>query len=380
MTSRDRIQNAVNFLPPDRPPVNIDMSLFAYRALLEHLNRPLDNITWPNTAMEVLPDPEVLSEIGIDVISVKPNTPRYMRSGILDELPETLTDGWGITRRLTPQANGAYYEIVDHPLAGAELRDLDRYSWPICDPSDTNEDLRRRAANLHDTTDLALMGRFGGPVIEIAFALLGMEEWYVRLVNDRIFIQDLLDRIADICAAMDLQGINSCGEYLQIMKVSGEDLGMQSGLLYAPRMIRDILLPPLERRWRMVRRRLAEVNPKAKIMLHSCGAIGEIIPDLINSGIDILDPVQPNAAGMDPLILKPAFGNRIVFHGGIDIQRLLPFGTPEEVKRTTAKILEGFRAEEGGFIAAPSHCVQPDVPPQNLLAMIEAAKNHRQCP
>ena len=98
-------------------------------------------------------------------------------------------------------------------------------------------------------------------------------------------------------------------------------------------------------------------------------------PSLIEAGVDILDPVQPLATGMNPVELSAAFGDHLVFHGGIDVQELLPKGTPEEVAAATRKCLEGFKANRGGFIVAPSHSVQADVPPQNIIAMIEAAKN-----
>ena len=376
MTSRERVQNAITFNPPDRPPVDMDMSLLAYTALLKHLKLPVAEISAPNSAMEVLLDPSVLSQIGIDIVSLKPGSQRFLRSGTLEELPAVTTDSWGVTRKLIPNAGGAYYEIISHPLAGADLGELSTYAWPECDPDNVDEDLRDRAKELHETTDLALMGRFGGPIMEIAFALLGMEEWYIRLIDDTAFVRALLGHIVRICSAQDEQGINSCGRYLQIMKVSGEDLGMQSGLLYSPKMIHEIILPVLRLRWHTAKVKMAAVNPRAKIMLHSCGAISSLIPDLIESGIDILDPVQPNAVDMDPERLKSTFDNQIVFHGGIDIQHLLPFGTVQEVKQRTTEVLDGFKAAKGGFITAPSHCVQPDVPPQNILAMIDAAKNY----
>ena len=352
----------------------MDLSLGAYLSLIEHLGVSALQIPLPNAGMEILPDPTVMADLGVDILSVKLGRPQFLDTA--EELPAEITDGWGVTRKLTPHPTGAYYEIISHPLSGAGRAELEDYTWPECDPDEVDEELRTRARNLHSATEFALMGRFGGPILEIAAALVGTEEWYVRLIDDSEFVAALLDHITDVCTALDLRGINSCGQWLQIMKVSGEDLGMQTGLLYSPTLFQDIILPPLRRRWRLVGERLAEVNPETRIMLHSCGAVSSIIPYLAESGIDILDPVQPNAAGMDPGTLNASFGDKMVFHGGIDTQHLLPFGTPEEVRQRTIDVLDGFNAVAGGFIAGPSHCLQPDVPSQNVLAMIDAVKNY----
>ena len=110
-------------------------------------------------------------------------------------------------------------------------------------------------------------------------------------------------------------------------------------------------------------------------MLHSCGSVSCFIQDLIDAGIDILDPVQPLAEGMEPEKLKKEFSDKIVFHGGVDIQQLLPNGSAEEVYQGTIKCLEGFKADKSGFILSPAHSVQADVPPENIIAMIKAVKN-----
>ncbi|MBC8472901.1 MAG: uroporphyrinogen decarboxylase [Planctomycetes bacterium] len=371
MSSRERVYAAISHQPPDRVPIDLNITLSGYENLRKYLGPKIDENPAPNAAMEVIPDPGVLQSLGVDLVSVK------LGGGIsrFSMLPETITDGWGITRKLAPQSVGAYYEVTTHPLAGSTSDDLKDYPWPDPCPLKKAEALQKQAEELYNHTDLALVGRFGGPILELAADLLGLEEWYLRLAMDKEFIAALLDKIGAICTADDLFGIEYAGQYVQIMKVSGEDFGGQNGPLYSLEMFREILLPPLRHRWQTVREKLDKVNPTAKIMLHSCGAVRSFIPDLIDTGvIDILDPVQPLASDMQPAGLKAEFGDRLVFHGGIDIQRLLPFGTPEEVAAGTVKCLKGFRADRGGFILAPSHSVQADVPPQNILAMVEATK------
>ena len=325
----------------------------------------IENDPAPNTSMEVVPDVEVLTHLGADLISIK-----LGGRSTLTTLPETIKDIWGVTRKLVQQSTGQYYETVTHPLADASIDDLANYPWPSSKPAKKTE-----AQKLYEQTDLALIGRFGGPILELAADLLGMEQWYIRLGTDEKFVIELLKRISDICTSHDLLGLETAGKYLQILKVSGEDFGMQSGPLYSRKMFENILMPPLRHRWHTVRKKLEQINPDIKIMLHSCGAVRSFIPDFIEAGIDILDPVQPLATGMEPQTLKKEFGTQMVFHGGIDVQNLLPNGTPEEVAAGTHRCLKGFQANRGGFIIAPSHNVQADVPPENIIAMIEAAKN-----
>lgn len=371
VSSRERVCAAISHQPPNRVPIDLNITLSAYENLKKYLGMEIDDNPAPNAAMEVIPNPRILQNLGVDLISVK-----LGGAGLAPpKLPETITDSWGVTRKLVRQSVGAYYEVASHPLAGSTIDDLKDYPWPDPNPLKKAEALQKQAEELYNHTDLALVGRFGGPILELAADLLGMEEWYLRLAMDKEFIAALLAQISAICTAHDLLGVEYAGQYLQIMKVSGEDFGGQNGPLYSLEMFREILLPPLRHRWQTVREKLDKVNPTAKIMLHSCGAVRSFIPDLIDTGVvDILDPVQPLASDMEPAALKAEFGDRLVFHGGIDIQRLLPFGTPEEVAAGTVKCLEGFRADRGGFILAPSHSVQADVPPQNILAMVEATK------
>ena len=352
----------------------MSLTAAAYRRIKAHLGVGTEDDPAPNTAMEVIPHPDVLSRLGVDCISVRMGEAGQRRG----DSQEAVVDAWGVRRALVRQAGGGeYYEAVSHPLARAGRRDLQGFPWPSPAPAAKGEALRAHAAGLSRQTDLALVGRFGGPVLELAADLLGPEEWYIRTADDPDFIRQLLDRISGICTADDLFGVESAGEYLQIVKVSGEDLGMQTGPLYSMRTFCEVLLPPLERRWRAVRKKLEQVNPAAKVMLHSCGSIRSFIPAMIEAGIDILNPVQPLAAGMGPSALMEEHGGRLVFHGGIDIQDLLTRAAPEVVARETRRCLEAFHAERGGFIAAPSHTVQSDVPPENVVAMIDAVKGWR---
>jgi uroporphyrinogen decarboxylase len=263
-------------------------------------------------------------------------------------------------------------EVVHSPLADGRMEDLKDYPWPNTDIPGRLEETAAAAKCLYEGTDLALVGRFGGPIIETAVYLMGWENWLVAASSDPEFAGALLDRITEITIEMDRIGLEAAAPYLQILKVSGEDLGMQTGPIYSPRMFRTLLLPRLKRRWEAVRDYLDRANPGCQIMLHSCGSVRRFIPDLIESGIQILDPVQPKAANMDALELKREFGDRLTFHGGIDIQQVLPFGSKEEVAEEVCRCIQAF-GPGGGYILSPSHNIQADTPPENILAMCETA-------
>ena len=149
---------------------------------------------------------------------------------------------------------------------------------------------------------------------------------------------------------------------------------MQTGPMYSPRMFKKMILPHLSRRFKAAKDYLTGVNPEAKLMLHSCGSIRKFLPDLIEAGVEIIDPVQPHAAEMDTAALKKDFGNELTFHGGIDIQDVLPFGTAEEIKEEVKTRIHTM-GKGGGYILAPAHNVQADVPPANLVMMYETARD-----
>jgi len=371
MTSRERVQAALNFQPVDRAPLDLNLTLSAFEKLRSLLGVCLDDRPKPTAAMEALPAPELLEALGVDCLSVKFGGRPQLEAPV----PETMRDAWGVEYRLVHQQEGRYYEVAARPLAGAGPRDLGDYPWPAADPGEKAESLHEQAEADFRNTDLALVGRFGGPILEIASKLLGLQEWLTRVMTDRDFIAALLDRIEPVCTAHDLAAIDAAGARLSIMKVAGEDLGTQRSLLYPPEIIHEVFLPVLRRRWDAVHEALRRVNSEAKVMLHSCGAVRSLIPDLIDAGIEALDPAQPLADGMSPAELHAEFGGRMVFHGGIDVQELLPHGTPDEVRRATRRVVEEFDGLRGGLIAAPSHTVQADTPPENIVAMADAVRS-----
>lgn len=371
MTSRQRVAAALNFDRVDRVPIDLNLSYHAYLKLCGNVGFSAAPLPKPSLAMEVCPDARLYEELGVDVYSVKFGG----RATFDGTLKETVTDAWGIPYRLVHQEVGALYEVAGHPLATASAADLECYPWPVAPTQAMKASLRDETRRVYESTGLALCGRFGAPIMEVAVGLLGFEEWFMRLSNEPEFVNTLLRKIESIATAWDLAGIEACGEHLAILKVSGEDFGGQNSLLYSPESIRGFLLSILRRRWDAVHAALERCGSPAKVMLHTCGAVKPIIADLMAAGIEVLDPIQPNSAGMCPAGLHDAFGGKLVFHGGIDVQDVLPHGTPARVGAHVREVVTALHGLEGGYILCPSHNVQADVPPRNLMAMLEAARD-----
>ena len=372
--SRSRVEAALNHQESDRVPLSITITEIPYLRLREHLGLPPDADMRPNRFGEVTPEIDLLQALGFDTASIKlrgPETnisPQPLAGG-------TVFDEWGVGRKRVDLGAGAFLlEVTHSPLSGLDPKDIDLDSYPWPDPADRGRiaDLAQDAQKKVQTTDLALIGRFGGTIIEQATFLRGYQEWMMDLVLYPDFARALMNRIADIQIALDEVGIREAGQYLSIFKASGEDLGMQDRALFSPAVWQELLRPILSRRWKAARNALDQFGGShVKLMLHSDGAIREFIPDLIEDGIQVLDPIQTSCQGMEPEDLQREFGEDLVFHGAIDAQKILPFGTPAEVKAEVIRIIETL-GQGGGLILGPVHNVQPDVPPENLAAMCQA--------
>ncbi len=353
-----------------------------YIRLREYLSLPPDSAMRPNRFGEVEPGIDLLLELGFDTASIKLRGPK------LDITPPPLADGtvfdeWGVGRKRIELEGGAFLlEVTHSPFEGLHPDDidLDAYPWPDSADSGRTAGLSQDAQNLYKSTELALIGRFGGTIMEQATFLRGYQDWMMDLVLYPDFAKALMNRIADIQIALDEVGIWEAGGYLSIFKASGEDLGMQDRPMFSRFVWQQVLRPILRRRWQAARNALDRYGAAhVKLMLHSDGAIRQFIPDLIADGIQVLDPIQTGCAGMEVGGLKRDFGTDLVFHGAIDAQHILPFASPKEVELETIRVMRAL-GPGGGLILGPVHNVQPDVPPENLVAMCRAVQDYGRYP
>jgi uroporphyrinogen decarboxylase len=283
----------------------------------------------------------------------------------LDE--HTYQDEWGVVRTMPPGA--LYYDLVRAPLAeAATLSAIERHRWP--DPHDPGRyrDLRDKARHLHRETDYAVVVDLNCAFFLRCCELRGWENFYVDLVANVEFAETLMDRYLDIRLAIAERALQEVEDNVDIVMVTSDDLGMIDRPLVSPALYRSLIKPRQKRTFDFFRART-----RAKLYCHTDGAVYPLIPDLIEIGVEVLNPIEVSAAGMgDTKKLKKEFGDKLTFWGAIDTRRVLPYGTPEEVREEVRHRIRDL-GPGGGYVVSPVHNVQPDVPPENVVAMYDAA-------
>jgi uroporphyrinogen decarboxylase len=358
---------ALHHQQPDRVPVDLGSTLVsgihqkANNKLKAHLDIEADEPVHDVAQGLVVPDERILQRFGVDLRRVSLRPPSNKAAVLPSPGDDIYVDEWGMRRQCTD----LYWEIVESPLANAKMEDLRHYAWP--DPHDPARvaGLADEARRLYKETDFALVADFlSGGIFEQALWLRGFERFMMDLVNEAPFVTALMDKLLELYLEFYAVYLEAVGPYVQIIAV-GDDLGMQTGPLISPDLYRRLIKPRHRELYNFIHART-----EAKILHHTCGGVFPFVQDLIDVGVDILNPIQTSAQGMDPIALKGAFGDRLVFHGGIDVQQILPFATPERVREEVSKVVKIF-GNGGGYIFAPSHNFQADVPPENIVAMYE---------
>lgn len=270
---------------------------------------------------------------------------------------------WGIRVKPVEYGGGAYEEFTGFPLAGLEdTRALDKHPWP--DPAWYDyDDLRAQISQANPGRKRAVHISGGNP-FELYSWMTGLEEAMVNLKCNTDLVKAALERITTFLEERTRRILESAGDRIDIVFLA-DDLGGQAGLLLSRQTYREALQPFHRRLTDCVRRHA----PHARCMFHTDGAVFDIIPDLLDAGVDVLEAVQTDAAGMDPVRLKQAYGDRLSFHGGISVQDLLPHHDTVTVERECRRLAQVF-GRNGGYIAAPSHAIQAGTPTANVLAML----------
>ncbi len=371
MSRRERVLTALEHREPDRVPISMTITIDAYDNLKKYMGIELEEKLKIGRWTDIPIHPVVADKYGLDVLRVDMGSPRK-RPKSSD--PNISIDEWHVEWKRTELPDGRYYyEQYTHPLADAKIKDLEDFPWP--DPHDEGiiDGVEEKFRELRENTDFAITTKVGGAVFELATYMVGMQRWYTVLAEDPDFAYALMAKLADIQAQIDIMGLKVVGKYVDILRLSGEDMGTQQRPLISVPMFRRLVRPHLEKVWHIAKEHLTAQNPRAKIMLHSCGSVRPFMPDWADMGLDVLDPIQPRAKNMDTAAIKAEVGDRLSFHGAIDIQYVLPFGTVEEVHEEVRQRIKDL-APGGGYIVAPAHNVQGDVPPQNLIAMRDAVE------
>jgi len=241
---------------------------------------------------------------------------------------------------------------------------IKRHPWPDPDDPSRYEGLKETARSLHEKG--YAIGSYIKGSFETTWILRGFEQALIDLALNQKFYHALADKVSEILSRMIENFLNEVGEYLQFLCVTC-DLGTQLAPMISPTDYRTFVRPYEKRVFETVKRK-----SKAKVAQHSCGAIFKLIPDLIESGIEMINPIQTNAKGMDTVLLKKEFGRDLCFWGGIDAQKILPYGTSEEVDREVKRIIRDL-SPEGGFLLAPTHDIQTFTPSENVITLYQSA-------
>ena len=407
MTPRNRVLAALNHQEPDRTPIDLSghrssgIAAIAYARLREHLGLEKKPLRVYDVQQQLaIVDDDVLDRFGVDTIElgrgfaldesdwadwVLPDgTPCQLPRWIQ---PEREAGRWVIRsssgRVIAEMPDGAlYFEQAYYPLA--ERDDLDSLSealeesmWtgivsppgPLVGGEDGNRRLREGALRLRQGTDRAIIGLFGGNLLEMGQFLYRNDNFFVLLASQPKRAHAFLDRIVEMHLANLEKFLGAVGDSIDVI-LFGDDLGMQTGPQISPVMYDEFFKPRHAAMWRRAKQ-LADVH----VLLHCCGGVYELLDDLIDAGLDAINPVQISCRKMDARTLKQEFGQRLTFWGGgCDTQRVLPAAMPEEVAEHVRRQVEVLDPG-GGFVFQQVHNIMADVPPENIVAMLDAVRN-----
>jgi uroporphyrinogen decarboxylase len=381
MTSYERVKASLDHREPDRLPFDLGGSVLtginrhAYLALRRYLGLPEVELQLVDGMQQLARvDDDLLERLGVDVACVDPDPPAgptLARPPVLEGEYWRMVDEWGISWKM-PAEGGHYFDMTDQPLKGAETAaDLEAFPWP--DPREA-----ARFATLKARADKAvfgekkayILGRQYAGIWETALWMCGFEKFFADMLINEDFAHALMRKITELKMAYWEKALETVGENVLVVS-EADDLATQSSLLCSPELYERMVHPYHKELFSFIREK---ARAPVHIFYHSCGSVKPLIPFLIDEGVDILNPVQVNALGMDSRELKREFGKDVTFWGGgVDTQRVLPFGTAAEVRDEVRRRIDDL-APGGGFVFAAVHNVQGDVPPGNFMAMWEAMR------
>lgn len=370
MTSRQRVLAALRFQEPDRVPIDLGGTWIStttipfYEKLKRHfgVDRPTELMERNMQVCHI--DEEILARLSVDTRFVCYNAPEHPSNQSVELGDCHYRDAWGIEWRKPPTSY--YYDLHKPPLSGEITQhDVLNHPWPEPDDPGYTRGLRARVEAMRANTDCALVLNLSLWVLQCSQNVRGYEDWYLDLATQ----PDLLECMAD-CLTESMLGplvavTAEIGDLVDVISVS-DDIGHQDRLSMSPATYRRVFKPRHARMMEAITSR-----SKAPVMWHTCGSVVDVIDDLHEIGVTCLNPVQTTAARMDPRTLKADFGDRMAFWGGIDTMTVLNHGSADDVRREVRDKIQAL-APGGGYILNPTHNVQPDVPVENLLTMVEA--------
>jgi uroporphyrinogen decarboxylase len=376
MTSRERVIRALNFQESDRIPIDLGgfqtgIHKKAYADLVKYLGLTEDIVILDPVQQIVKPSEQILERFKVDIRYVCAGAPDSYKGGIVQNIREgrlwhDLKDEFGVVWSM-PDDQNLYMDISHHPLAKATVKDVADYPWPDGNDWSRFGSVREQALKMRKETPYAIATGIGGVVYEYGWYLRGLENWMMDTIQNVEFCEAVLDQTLKFWINFYTGYMKEIGDIVDVVMI-GDDIAGQDGPLFSPAFYRKIVKP----RQKKLAQHIKSLT-SAKVWYHTCGSCAEYIPDLIDNGINILNPVQIQAKDMCPEKLKKSFGDKMVFWGGgIDSQHILPFTTPEEVREHVKHNVEIFK-HGGGYVFNNVHNIQGGVPAENIEAMYDAA-------
>ena len=351
MEPYERIVSAVRHSRPDRVAIDYSATPEFNTILKSHLG--IDD------------DEALLRRLGVDIRRVAGRFvgPKDMTGAA--GVSATGKDFLGIVWKPVKNEFGAYNEIDFYPLAHATtVKEIEEYPWPSVDWFDFSH-IKEEIAQINRERRYAILF-FAGGAFETPWYMRGMERFLLDLVESPDIAEAISRHASDFYRDRALRAIEASEGQIDIIG-SGGDIGTQRGMMLSPDLWREHVKP--------YSRDLIKTFKDMGLITfyHSCGGLFPVVEDFIEMRLDILNPIQPKAADMEPEKLQASFGDRLAFHGGIDEQELLPGGSPEDVREEVERVIS-ILGDDGGYIVCPAHAIQPDTPPENVMAIYDTAQ------
>ncbi len=382
-TSHHRVKTALAHQEPDRIPFDLGgamvtgININALRRLREYLGLPGEPKVKDRVTQMADTGDDVIEKLNVDVKNVSPNPPSQPGLGVdlgLQGSHYRLLDEFGIGWQM-PLIGGHYYDLYHHPLAEARtVKDIENYPWPDASDPVRYQDLRERAGQIvHVEKKAYMLGRMHSGMWETAMWMRGYESFFMDMASNEKFVHAIMEKQLEIKMQYWETALNAVGENVLVVSTA-DDLGTQTGLLVSLDMYKELIWPYHKKLFEFIKR---TAKTKVYIFFHNDGAINDTVPLLIEAGVDILNPWQVNCTGMDDTRkFKKEFGDDLTIWGGsCDTQQILPFGTADQVRDETKRRIDDL-APGGGFIFAPIHVIQGDVPPENIMAWWETLQQY----
>jgi len=383
VNSRERILTSLNYGEPDRVPFDLAGTVWtgitntAYRNLVKFLGIKEPEPEWSDVIQQiVIPSEEILDKLKVGTRGIFPLTSHNwdVHSKLVDRGAYLeYVDEWNFVHHFPK--DGYWFSLVKHPMEKVDFEKenlVENFPWPDAKNKQRLESLRRKALRYKDQDKIVMIKGLCAGLFEMHQRVRGVSN---AMIDPFLFpanTDKLIGKLADLKIEFWDSALDELADVVDVVG-EGDDYGTQISQLISTDQFREYYKPHFDRVLRFIK----EKAPGIKIIFHSCGNVRSIIPDLIEMGVDILNPVHVNATGMEPLQLKKDFGKSIVFWGGgVDTQKVLPSGTPKEVRDDVQRNIEAL-APGGGFVFSTVHNIQAEVPPENIMAMWETLMEYK---